>query len=101
MVFQHFNLIKAPCVLENVIAGRLGSLPILQSLWENFPHMSVMKSMEKLAIVGLADKTTSRADAPSGGQQQRVAIARTLMQKPNSPCEPDPLPVLTQPHRTQ
>jgi phosphonate transport system ATP-binding protein len=82
MVFQHFNLIKRHSVLENVIAGRLGSLPVLQSIWGTFPSHISDEAMEKLTVVGLADKAHSRADALSGGQQQRVAIARTLMQKP-------------------
>lgn len=82
MVFQHFNLIKRYSVLENVVAGRLGSLPVWQSLTGNFPHELRAEAREKLDIVGLAEKAESRADALSGGQQQRVAIARTLMQSP-------------------
>ncbi|MCU0427027.1 MAG: phosphonate ABC transporter ATP-binding protein [Candidatus Kapabacteria bacterium] len=82
MVFQHFNLIKRRSVLDNVIAGRLGSLPVLQSIFGKFPSHVRDEAMEKLSIVGLADKSHVRADALSGGQQQRVAIARTLMQRP-------------------
>jgi phosphonate transport system ATP-binding protein len=82
MVFQHFNLIKRRSVLDNVIAGRLGTLPIWQSITGKFPEELCNEAREKLAIVGLADKADARADALSGGQQQRVAIARTLMQAP-------------------
>ncbi|TAE20700.1 MAG: phosphonate ABC transporter ATP-binding protein [Candidatus Kapaibacterium sp.] len=82
MVFQHFNLIKRRSVLENVIAGRLGRLPVWQSLTGKFPQELRNEALEKLEIVGLAEKATARADALSGGQQQRVAIARTLMQRP-------------------
>ncbi len=82
MIFQHFNLVKRRSVLDNVIAGRLGDLPIMQSLRGKFSSTVRDEAMEKLAIVGLADKAFARADALSGGQQQRVAIARTLMQRP-------------------
>ncbi len=82
MVFQHFNLIKRRSVLENVIAGRLGRLPVWQSITGKFPQELRNEAREKLEIVGLAEKAEVRADALSGGQQQRVAIARTLMQSP-------------------
>ncbi len=82
MIFQHFNLVKRRSVLDNVIAGRLGDLPVMQSLRGKFSSTVRDEAMEKLTIVGLADKAFARADALSGGQQQRVAIARTLMQRP-------------------
>ncbi len=82
MIFQHFNLVKRRSVLENVISGRLGSMPVWQSLMGKFSGEIEREAHEKLAIVGLEDKAHVRADALSGGQQQRVAIARTLMQNP-------------------
>jgi phosphonate transport system ATP-binding protein len=86
MVFQQFNLIKRRSVLENVIAGALGALPVRQSILQSFMgHFSdaiEAEALEKLDVVGLRDKAFARTDALSGGQQQRVAIARTLMQSP-------------------
>ena len=82
MIFQHFNLVKRRSVVDNVIAGRLGDLPVMESLRGKFSSTVRDEAMEKLTIVGLADKAFARADALSGGQQQRVAIARTLMQRP-------------------
>jgi phosphonate transport system ATP-binding protein len=82
MVFQHFNLVKRRSVRDNVLSGRLGSLPVWDSLIGKFSPELQQEALDKLAIVGLADKAASRADALSGGQQQRVAIARTLMQQP-------------------
>jgi phosphonate transport system ATP-binding protein len=82
MIFQHFNLIKRRSVMDNVIAGRLGTLPVWQSITGRFPEELRNEAREKLEIVGLADKANARADVLSGGQQQRVAIARTLMQAP-------------------
>jgi phosphonate transport system ATP-binding protein len=82
MIFQHFNLVKRRSVLENVISGRLGSIPVWQSLVGKFSGEIEREAREKLTIVGLEEKADIRADALSGGQQQRVAIARTLMQNP-------------------
>jgi phosphonate transport system ATP-binding protein len=82
MVFQHFNLVKRHTALENVIMGRLGSLPVWNAILGKYPTELREEAMEKLAVVGLADKANTRADALSGGQQQRVAIARTLIQNP-------------------
>ncbi len=83
MIFQHFNLIKRRSVLDNVLAGCLGSTPLWDSLLGKFSESNRKEAMQNLEIVGIADKAGSRADALSGGQQQRVAIARSLMQKPS------------------
>lgn len=82
MVFQQFNLVNRSTVLTNVLAGRLGYVSPLLSLFNRFPAPDVAKAHAQLARVGLADKANSRADALSGGQQQRVGIARALMQDP-------------------
>ncbi len=82
MVFQHFNLIKRRSVLDNVISGRLASIPVWNSLIGNFSQELKNEALANLDIVGLAEKAFVRADTLSGGQQQRVAIARTLMQHP-------------------
>lgn len=82
MIFQHFNLIKRRSVLDNVLAGFLGSMPIWKSILGQFPEQVRTQAIKNLEIVGIADKASFRADALSGGQQQRVAIARSLMQEP-------------------
>lgn len=83
MIFQQFNLIKRKSVLMNVLSGRLGSVSTTQSLLGIFSEEDKQTAMEKLVLVGLADKANDRADELSGGQQQRVAIARSLMQNPD------------------
>ena len=83
MVFQHFNLVHRSSVLTNVLAGRLGYINPMMSLWNRFPKQDVEKAHAQLARVGLSDKAMVRADALSGGQQQRVGIARALMQDPD------------------
>ncbi len=83
MIFQHFNLVHRSSVLTNVLAGRLGYVSPLWSLFNRFPAEDLARAHAQLARVGLADKANSRADALSGGQQQRVGIARALMQEPD------------------
>jgi phosphonate transport system ATP-binding protein len=82
MVFQHFNLVHRSSVLTNVLAGRLGYVNPVWSLFNRFPASDIEKAHQALARVGLPDKANNRADALSGGQQQRVGIARALMQDP-------------------
>jgi phosphonate transport system ATP-binding protein len=82
MVFQHFNLIERRSVLENVLVGALGRVPVWRSLLGNFSAELVQEALHNLEIVGLAEKAAEPVRALSGGQKQRVAIARALMQRP-------------------
>lgn len=82
MIFQHFNLIKRRSVLDNVLAGNLGSIAVWKSILGKFPASTRNEALKNLEIVGIETKANHRADALSGGQQQRVAIARSLMQRP-------------------
>jgi phosphonate transport system ATP-binding protein len=82
MVFQQFNLVRRASALENVLAGRLGAVPSLPSVFGRFPAPDRALALECLAQVGLAHLADRRADTLSGGEQQRVAIARALAQAP-------------------
>jgi phosphonate transport system ATP-binding protein len=82
MVFQQFNLVKRSDVYTNVLAGRLGYVDTLPSLFKIFSKKDHQDVIDNLAQVGLEDKAYVRADSLSGGQQQRVGIARALMQNP-------------------
>jgi phosphonate transport system ATP-binding protein len=82
MVFQQFNLVRRASVLDNVLAGRLGYVPILSSLLGRFPDADRTLALACLRQVGLAHLAARRADTLSGGEQQRVAIARALAQAP-------------------
>ncbi len=82
MVFQQFNLVRRVPVLDNVLAGRLGYVPVLPSLLGRFPTRDRDLALDCLARVGLAHLAGRRADTLSGGEQQRVAIARALAQAP-------------------
>ena len=82
MVFQQFNLVKRSSVYTNVLAGRLGYVDTLPSLFQAFSKEDHKRVMDNLGQVDLEDKAHVRANSLSGGQQQRVGIARALMQEP-------------------
>ena len=91
MIFQQFNLVRRQSVLTNVLAGRLGYVPILPSLLGQFPAADLERARHNLARVGILEKAQQRADTLSGGQQQRVAIARALMQEPKLMLADEPV----------
>jgi len=70
-------------VIENVLTGRLGYVPVWRAWLRKFPDADVDRAFRLLDAVGLGDQATQRADRLSGGQRQRVGIARALMQQPD------------------
>ncbi len=82
MIFQEFNLVERLTVMENVLAGRLGSVTLWQAWRRRFPPDDVDAAFATLARVGLEGFENKRADELSGGQRQRVGIARALVQRP-------------------
>ena len=91
MIFQQFNLVRRSSVLTNVLAGRLGYVPVWRSLIGYWPQSELDRAYANLDRVGIADKAHQRADQLSGGQQQRVAIARALMQEPEMMIADEPV----------
>ena len=83
MIFQEYALVERLTVLENVLSGKLGTMPLWQSLLRRYDSSDVRKALQLLSEVGLEDQYEKRADALSGGQRQRVGIARALMQEPS------------------
>ncbi|MCJ1686997.1 amino acid ABC transporter ATP-binding protein [Rathayibacter sp. VKM Ac-2927] len=75
LVFQHFNLFPDHTALENVALA----LRTVKGLPKAEAHRI---AHERLAEVGLAERTDHRPRDLSGGQQQRVAIARALAMAP-------------------
>ncbi|WP_100958951.1 phosphonate ABC transporter ATP-binding protein [Bosea sp. FBZP-16] len=83
MVFQEYNLVERLTVIENVLCGRLGNVPVWRAWTRRFPEADIARAFALLESVGLGDFATRRADQLSGGQRQRVGIARAVMQEPD------------------
>jgi len=74
MVFQHFNLLSAKTVEENVaLPLKIAGVPEAERR---------ARVRELLALVGLSDKAAVYPAKLSGGQKQRVGIARALAAHP-------------------
>ena len=82
MVFQQFALVDRLSVLDNVLAGRLGTVPTWRGMLRRFSHEDRLLAMQCLERVSMLDHAQQRADQLSGGQKQRVAIARALIHRP-------------------
>ncbi|KAF1042619.1 methionine ABC transporter ATP-binding protein [Xylophilus sp.] len=74
MIFQHFNLLSAKTVRDNV------GLPLKVAGVR--PARIRERVGELLELVGLADKAEAYPAQLSGGQKQRVGIARALVHEP-------------------
>ena len=74
MIFQHFNLLSAKTVAENVaLPLKVAGVPAAQI---------AARVQELLLLVGLQDKAGTYPSRLSGGQKQRVGIARALATGP-------------------
>ncbi|MFN3685848.1 phosphonate ABC transporter ATP-binding protein [Salinarimonas sp.] len=82
MVFQEYNLVERLSVMENLLCGRLGYVPLWRVWTRRYPQADIDRAFALLDRVGLGEFASRRADALSGGQRQRVGIARALMQTP-------------------
>lgn len=82
MIFQEYALVERLTVMENVLSGRLGYVPIWRSFLRKYGPDDITLAFSLLDKVGLAEHYNKRADALSGGQRQRVGIARALEQNP-------------------
>lgn len=75
MIFQHFYLLNAKTVFENVSFALRAA---------NYPKAKIKKRVnELLEMVGLAEKHDAYPAQLSGGQKQRVGIARALANDPS------------------
>ncbi len=83
MIFQDYRLVKRLSVLQNVLVGRVATVPTWRAVIGAWPREDVDRAFDALERVGLADRAYVRASQLSGGQQQRVGIARALAQQPS------------------
>lgn len=74
VVFQHYHLLPALTLIDNVAAPLMGRCPSTERR---------ERALDMLDAVGLADRAPARPGQLSGGQQQRVAIARALVVRPS------------------
>ena len=74
MIFQHFNLLSAKTVEENI------ALPL--KIEGVAKPERLQRARELLDLVGLSDKAKAYPASLSGGQKQRVGIARALAARP-------------------
>ena len=65
MIFQEYALVERLTVLENVLSGRLGTMPLLQSLMRRYNPKDVRSAMDLLTEVGLEEHFEKRVDTLS------------------------------------
>ncbi|MDS0222809.1 ATP-binding cassette domain-containing protein [Haloarcula sp. S1AR25-5A] len=80
LAYQGETLVDRRTALSNVLSGRVGALSWLRGFLEPIVPRTPEPALERLAAVGLADRTDVPVHSLSAGERQRVAFARALMQ---------------------
>src|SRR3977135_3290222 len=53
MIFQEYNLVERLSVIENVLCGRLGYVPVWRAWLRRFPDADIARAFELLDAVGV------------------------------------------------
>lgn len=92
MIHQQLHLVPRASVINNVISGKLDTIPTWRTLLQLFTMEDQRKACELLYQVNLEEQHLyRRASDLSGGQQQRVAIARAFMSSPEIVLADEPI----------
>ena len=91
IVSQQYGLIPTLPVVQNVLAGKLGSWTNLKSVLSLIWPQDRKQAASILSSLGLDEKINERTSHLSGGEQQRVAVARVLIQSPDVVLADEPV----------
>lgn len=91
VMHQQFDLVDQLSVINNVLAGKLGEWGFWKSLISLFYPSESDRALKALARVGIEDKAHEKTAHLSGGEQQRVALARLLVQHPQTILADEPI----------
>ena len=69
MIFQQFNLVPRMDVASNVLHGILNRRSTLQTMFSLWPRADILRALDILDRLGIAEQAPKRAEALSGGQQ--------------------------------
>lgn len=91
-IHQSVELVPRLSVLDNVLTGDLGRVPLWRALLGAFGLKRQRRACALLQEVGLDERQLYRRAAElSGGQQQRVGIARAFLSEPSLVLADEPV----------